>query len=70
MKNIFNKRDWAIAARLLCFTVLYALLLYACGAILQSCSMYRQTDINGKATIVTTDTTYINHNTLLKYQKK
>lgn len=44
-------------------------LLYLC-AILQGCSMYRQTDINGKTTIVTTDTTYINHNTLLKYQKK
>lgn len=44
-------------------------LLYLC-AILQGCSMYRQTDINGRTTIVTTDTTYINHNTLLKYQKK
>lgn len=44
-------------------------LLYLC-AILQSCSMYKNADINGKTTIVTTDTTYINHNTLLKYQKK
>lgn len=44
-------------------------LIYLC-AILQSCSMYKQTDINGRTTIVTTDTTHINHNTLLKYQKK
>ena len=44
-------------------------LIYLC-AVLQSCSMYKQTDINGKTTIVTTDTTYINHNTLLEYQKK
>ena len=44
-------------------------LIYLCAA-LQSCSMYKHTDINGKATIITTDTTYINHNTLLKYQEK
>lgn len=46
-------------------SVLYGL----CMAV-QSCSMYRQTDISGHTTIVTTDTTHINHNTLLKYQKK
>lgn len=49
--------------------VLVAVIVYVCFA-LQSCSMYKQTDINGKTTIVTTDTTYINHNTLLKYPKK
>lgn len=49
--------------------LIFAAIGYLCAA-LQSCSMYRQTDINGKATIVTTDTTYINHNTLFKYQKK
>lgn len=68
--NNTKKRNWAIAARPLCFIALYALLLYLCGVILQSCSMYRQTDISGHTTIVTTDTTHINHNTLLKYQKK
>lgn len=56
-----------------CFNIiallLVAVIVYVCFA-LQSCSMYKQTDINGKATIITTDTTYINHNTLLKYQKK
>lgn len=44
--------------------------LYGLCMALQSCSMYKQTDINGRTTIVTTDTTYINHNTLLKYQEK
>ena len=56
------------------FCISYVLVLvsvlYGLCMALQSCSMYRQTDINGKATIVTTDTTYINHNTLFKYQKK
>lgn len=49
--------------------VLVAVIVYVFFA-LQSCSMYKQTDIDGKTTIVTTDTTYINHNTLLKYPKK
>ena len=56
------------------FCTSYALVLvsvlYGLCMALQSCSMYRQTDINGRTTIVTTDTTHINHNTLLKYQKK
>ena len=66
--NNTKKRKWYYCRPSIVLFALFALL-YLC-AILQSCSMYRQTDINGKATIVTTDTTYINHNTLLKYQKK
>ena len=66
-KKTFNKI--LVAARPYVFFAVLAAIAYLC-AILQSCSMYRQTDINGKATIVTTDTTYINHNTLFKYQKK
>lgn len=49
--------------------LLVVVIVYVCFA-LQSCSIYKQNDINGKTTIVTTDTTYINHNTLLKYPKK
>lgn len=49
--------------------VIVSVLYWLCMA-LQSCSMHRQTDISGRTTIVTTDTTHINHNTLLKYQKK
>ena len=56
------------------FCISYVLVLvsvlYGLCMALQGCSMYRQTDINGRATIVTTDTTFINHNTLFKYQKK
>ena len=67
--NNTKKRKWYYCLpSIVLFAALFALL-YLC-AILQSCSMYKQTGINGKATIVTTDTTYINHNTLFKYQKK
>lgn len=52
------------------YMIVVVSVLYILCMALQGCSMYRQTDINGKTTIVTTDTTYINHNTLLKYQKK
>lgn len=52
------------------YTLILVSVLYGLCMALQSCSMYKQTDVNGKATIITTDTTYINHNTLLKYQKK
>ena len=72
-KNEMNKKT----IRSKCFNIidlllsylLVAVIVYVCLA-LHSCSMYKQTDINGKTTIVTTDTTYINHNTLLKYPKK
>ena len=72
-KEIFKN---AVGTFLYCifYTIFYTLVLvsvlYGLCTVVQSCSMYRQTDINGKATIVTTDTTYINHNTLFKYQKK
>lgn len=56
------------------FCISYVLVLvsvlYGLCMALQSCSGYRQIDVNGKTIIVTTDTTYVNHNTLLKYQKK
>lgn len=66
-KNIFkNLGEYLFAVYAFLFV---GAMIYLC-AVLQGCSMYKQTDINGKATIVTTDTTYINHNTLLKYPKK
>lgn len=71
-KNEMNKKTFKSVCRffiaLLPYLV-FAVIGYLC-AVLQSCSTYKQTDINGKTTIVTTDTTYINHNTLLKYPKK
>lgn len=35
-----------------------------------SCSASRDVDVVGKTTIVTTDTTYIHHNTFIKYPKR
>ena len=35
-----------------------------------SCSASRDVDVVGKTTIVTTDTTYIHHNTYIKYPKR
>lgn len=67
-KKKIKSKCFNIIALLLPY-LLVAAVVYVCLA-LQSCSMYKTTDINGKTTIVTTDTTYINHNTLLKYQKK
>lgn len=67
-KKIFK----SVGTFLFCISYVLVLVsvLYGICMALQSCSMYKQTDINGRTTIVTTDTTHINHNTLLKYQKK
>lgn len=35
-----------------------------------SCNVYHDTEVNGKATIVTTDTTIIKHTNFIKYPKK
>ena len=51
--------------------------IYACTAILAvlgvsamtSCSASRDVDVVGKTIIVTTDTTFIHHNTYIKYPK-
>lgn len=39
-------------------------------AAMTSCSASRYVDVVGKTTIVTVDTTRINHNTLIKYPKR
>lgn len=68
-KNEMNKKT----VKSTCFNVITLLLVVVIVYVLfalQSCSTYKKIDINGKATIVTTDTTYINHKTLLKYPKK
>ena len=52
--------------------VIYALtlILSAMGLVsLTSCSASRDVDIRGRTTIVTTDTTFINHNTVFNYHK-
>lgn len=53
-------------------------IVYACTLILgvlgvtslTSCSVQRDTTIAGKATIITTDTTYVLHNSFINYPKK
>jgi hypothetical protein len=53
-------------------------IIYVCSAILAvfgvsamtSCSTSKDVDIYGKTTIVSTDTTYINHRTFIAYPKK
>ena len=52
-----------------------AMVLTVCGvllflpAILQSCSVQRDTTSSGKAVIITTDTTYIYHGGTVKFPK-
>ena len=52
-----------------------AMVLAVCGvllflpAILQSCSIQRDTTSSGKAVIITTDTTYIYHGGTVKFPK-
>ncbi len=58
--------------------IIIKVILYACTLILgvlgvtslTSCSVQRDTTIAGKATIITTDTTYVLHNSFLNYPKK
>lgn len=58
--------------------IIIKVILYACTLILgvlgvtslTSCSVTKDTSVVGKATIVTTDTTYVLHNSYLAYPKK
>lgn len=60
------------------FVIIIKVIIYACTLILgvlgisslSSCSVSRDTSVVGKATIITTDTTYVLHNTFLSYPKK
>lgn len=59
-------------------TIVIKVIVYACTLILgvlgvtslASCSVQRDTTIAGKATIITTDTTYVLHNSFINYPKK
>ena len=58
--------------------IIIKVILYACTLILgvlgvtslTSCSVAKDTSVVGKATIITTDTTFVLHNTYLVYPKK
>lgn len=71
LKNIdMNKNDIIV--------IIIKVILYACTLILgvlgvtslTSCSVAKDTSVVGKATIITTDTTFVLHNTYLAYPKK
>ncbi len=59
-------------------TIVIKVIVYACTLVLSvlgvtsltSCSVARDTTIAGKATIITTDTTYVLHNSFINYPKK
>lgn len=65
-----SKKDFLI--------IVLKVVIYFCTAILAvlgvsamtSCSSSRSVDVVGKTTIVTVDTTRINHNTFIKYPKR
>lgn len=58
--------------------IIIKVIIYACTLILgvlgvtslTSCSVSKDTSVVGKATIITTDTTYVLHNTFFGYPKK
>lgn len=58
--------------------IVIKVIVYACTLILgvlgvtslTSCSVQRDSTIAGKATIITTDTTYVLHNSFINYPKK
>lgn len=56
-----------VAMCLAIFVVCGAMLFLS--AILQGCTVTKGTTVRGKATIVTTDTTVVNHNGTLKFKK-
>lgn len=56
-----------VATCLAIFAVCGAMLFLS--AILQGCAVSKGTTVRGKATIVTTDTTIVNHNGTLKFKK-
>lgn len=57
--------------------IILKVVIYACTLVLgvlgvaavTSCSVSRETTVTGKATIVTTDTTLVHHNSVLIYPK-
>ena len=65
-----SKKDWIIAI-LKTLAYFLGLILTSLGvvALTSSCSVSKDTTIAGKATIISTDTTYIFHNTLINYPK-
>lgn len=62
-KESIKEVAMCLAIFVVCGTMLFL------SAILQGCSVSKGVTIRGKATIVTTDTTVVNHNGALKFKK-
>ncbi len=57
----------AVAGALLC-CLMFAIMLTVC-AVCTGCKVYKYTDVNGRAVIVTNDTTIVDHKGYLEFKK-
>lgn len=65
-----SKKDWFIVIlKSLVYFLGLVLTSFGVVALSSSCSVSKDTTIAGKATIISTDTTYIFHNTLINFPK-
>ena len=62
-KKVIKEVAMCLAIFVVCGAMLFL------SAILQGCSVTKNTTVRGKATIVTTDTTVVKHNGTLKFKK-
>ena len=74
MKNLIKhfrvRREEAIKDVAMCLSVFATcVILLLLSAVLQGCSTQHQAESSGKATIITTDTTYIYHGGTVKFPK-
>lgn len=79
MVNIFqNLLNFIVMSKKDFLILVLKIVIYGCTLALgvlgvsamASCSASRDVDVVGKTTIVTTDTTFIHHNTNIKYPKR
>lgn len=63
MKEAIKEFAMCLAIFVVCGAMLFL------SAILQGCTVSKGTTVQGKATIITTDTTVVKHNGTLKFKK-
>ena len=62
-KKILGHGATFLGLLIVCFALLFI------SAIMTGCNASRSAETTGKAVIITTDTTVINHNSMIKYPK-
>lgn len=67
--NIMDKKDIFIICIKTLIYALTAILAVLGVSAMTSCSASRSVDVNGRAVIVTTDTTFVNHSSVIKFPK-